>query len=135
MSACVEIILCLLFLVTVPRTSMKHEEEKRATGNKIQHTKKDLTYHGTYGWLFELTNYTSVSWRNQPGNLPDNMRLICRQTKKTKSRRIVYGVPNIKKILILRKREGQVTMLQGPFPGFTTPIHTMLFDYCDYCDY
>ena len=32
---------------------MKHEEEKRVTGNKIQHAKKDLTYHGTYGWLFK----------------------------------------------------------------------------------
>ena len=55
MSACVEIILCLLFPVTVARISMKHEEEKRVTGNKMQQpeAKKDLTYHGTYGWLFE----------------------------------------------------------------------------------
>ena len=53
MSACVEIILCLLFSVPVARISMKHEEEKRVTGNKIQHAKQDLTYHGTYGWLFE----------------------------------------------------------------------------------
>ena len=56
MSACVEIILCLLFPVTVARISMKHEEEKRVTGNKIQYAKKDLTYHGTYGWLFENTH-------------------------------------------------------------------------------
>ena len=56
MSACAEIILCLLFPVTVIRISMKHEEEKRVTGNKIQHAKKDLTYHGTYGWLFENTH-------------------------------------------------------------------------------
>ena len=56
MSACVEIILCLLFPVTVARISMKHEEEKRVTGKKIQQAKKDLTYHGTYGWLFEKKN-------------------------------------------------------------------------------
>ena len=55
MSACVEIILCLLFPVTVARISMKHEEGKRVTGNKTQHAKKDLIYHGTYGWLFEKT--------------------------------------------------------------------------------
>ena len=45
----------ITFSVTVVRISMKHEEEKRVTGNKIQHAKKDLTYHGTYGWLFQHT--------------------------------------------------------------------------------
>ena len=53
LSAYVEIILCLLFPVTVVRFSMKHKEEKGVTSNKIQQAKKDLTYHGTYGWLFE----------------------------------------------------------------------------------
>ena len=54
-SACVEIILCLLCPVTVVRISMNHEEEKSVTGNKIEqaNVQKDLTYHGTYGWLFE----------------------------------------------------------------------------------
>ena len=56
MSACVEIILCLLFPVTVIKILMKHEHEKRVNGNKIQHAKKDLTYHGLYGWLFEKKN-------------------------------------------------------------------------------
>ena len=36
MSACVEIILCLLFPVTVVRLSMNHKEKKRVIGNKIQ---------------------------------------------------------------------------------------------------
>ena len=54
MSACVEIILCLLFPVTVVRISMNHE----VTGNKIEqaNVQNDLTYHGTYGWLFENTH-------------------------------------------------------------------------------
>ena len=57
MSACVEMILCLLFpiTVTVVRISMNHKEEKRATGNKIQqdNVQKYFTYHVKYGWLFE----------------------------------------------------------------------------------
>ena len=57
MTACVEMILCLLFpvKVTVVRISMNHEEEKRVTGNKIEqaNVQKYFTYHVKYGWLFE----------------------------------------------------------------------------------
>ena len=55
MSACVEIILCLLFSVTVVRVSMNHEEEFRVTGNKIRQAniQKYFTYYVKYGWLFE----------------------------------------------------------------------------------